>query len=181
VTDLTVALRAGWSLRLAVDEDADALRQLIEAVFGEYPGCVLEPDGLDADLASWCSYLAGLGGTGWVVTDADDVVMACVGVAPVVPDATDPRPATPGYGSVELKRLYVAASARRRGLGSALVGLVEEWAIEQGHNRVELWSDSRFADAHALYTRMGYLPTGDARELHDISRTTELRFDRQLS
>ncbi|MGZ4618494.1 MAG: hypothetical protein ACXV3F_07160 [Frankiaceae bacterium] len=42
--------------------------------------------------------------------------------------------------------------------------------------RVELWSDTRFANAHRLYERLGYVRTGRRRELHDLSRSTESEF-----
>ncbi len=180
-TDVRMPLPAGWSLRAARDADADALLTLVGGVFAEYEGCVLEPDGLDADLGAWGTYLSGLGGAGWVVVDETDRVVACVGVAPLRADAGQDSAMTPlGQRSVELKRLYVASSARRRGLGAALVELVEGWAIAHGRDRVELWSDTRFEDAHRLYSRTGYTATGDERELLDTSNTTELRFEREL-
>lgn len=162
-------LRRGWAVRPTSDDDADGLFGLIGAVFDEYDGCVLDPEGLEADLFAWERHLADAGGTGWVVTDDEDEVVACVGVVPV--DRT----------TVELKRLYVGADARRRGLGAALAALVEAWALDHGRGRVELWSDTRFVDAHRLYERLGYARTGDERELHDPSETTESRFRRDLT
>lgn len=163
-----IPLRRGWSVRRARDTDADGLLTLIGGVFDEYPGCVLDPDELDADLFAWRSHLDAYDGDGWVVVDEDDAVVACVGVAPL-----DRR-------TVELKRLYVAPAARRRGMGAALVRLVEEWARDHGRVDVELWSDTRFADAHRLYERLGYVPDGDHRQLHDPSDTTESHFVRTL-
>jgi GNAT superfamily N-acetyltransferase len=81
---------------------------------------------------------------------------------------------------VELKSLYVAAWARRRGLGAALVRLVEREARRRGAAFVELWTDTRFADAHHLYERLGYLATGEVRELGDQSNTAEFRYTREL-
>lgn len=156
-------------------DDAEGLVRLIGDVFAEYPGCVLDPEGLDADLFAWHDHLAAAGGRGWVVERAGRVV-ACVGVAPC-----DPPPAVPdGRACVELKRLYVDASVRRRGLGGALVRRVEAWAREHGADAVTLWSDTRFADAHRLYTAAGYADTGRRRELHDPSDTTEAEFVRLL-
>lgn len=167
----------GWTVRPATDGDAPGLVALIEGVFDEYPGCVLDPDGLDADLFAWRSHLDAGGGTGWVVLDDDEVVRACVGVTPVTA-------ALPGIGEavqvVELKRLYVAAAARRRGLGRALVARVEDWAREHGAGAVVLWSDTRFTDAHRLYEQAGYARTGRGRDLHDPSNTHEHEFVRLL-
>ena len=159
----------GLQVRDLHDDDAEAVIDLIGSVYAEYPGCVLDLPGVDADLPELAARLRGAGGRGWVVVDDGDVV-ACVGVAPR------------GQDRAEVKRLYVALSHRRRGLGRQLVEVVEEhasrtWAVRQ----VELWSDSRFADAHRLYTRCGYEPTGATRQLHDPSDTTELEFVHRLA
>lgn len=167
------AAALGGAVRPARDQDASALQDLIGGVFAEYPGCVLDPDGIDADLAAWSTHLQQLGGTGWVVVDGEGHVVACVGAAP----AEDRVPGLPDdVDVVELKRLYVHADARRRGLGRALVDRVEDWATDRGAGAVVLWSDTRFADAHRLYDRCGYRPTGRTRDLHDPSDTTEREF-----
>ena len=174
----------GWAVRPARDDDAAAVTALIAGVYAEYPGCVLDEAGVDSDLATWASHLAAAGGTGWVVTDGDGRVRACVGVAPTTtPPALAPAaPSAPGatVAWVELKRLYVHAAARQRGLGGALVDRVEQWGRRQGATAVVLWSDDRFDDAHRLYTRHGYVDTGRRRDLHDPSGTTEIEFVRRL-
>ncbi len=170
-----VAADLGAVVRAPDRGDADDLVALIGGVFAEYPGCVLDPDGLDADLFAWHEHLAAAGGRGWVV-ERDGRVVACVGVAPCEP----PPAVAPGTSCVELKRLYVDATARRRGLGRALVARVEAWAREHGAAAVVLWSDTRFTDAHRLYTAAGYEDTGRRRELHDPSATTEAEFVRRL-
>lgn len=154
--------------RAATDEDADALIALVGAAYDEYPGCVLDLDDLDVDLLAPASTISRIGGRWWVVTDGDRVV-GTVAAGPL--DAS---------GALELKRLYVAATHRRRGLASHLGGLVEERARELGASRVVLWSDSRFLDAHQLYARLGYVDTGERRELHDLSHTTEVGFVKAL-
>lgn len=184
---VTRAAAAGYVLRDVRDADAEGLAALIGGVFAEYPGCVLDLDGIDADLRAWASHLADRGGAGWVLEDDDGALVACVGVAPtdeLPPGATDELPAGEPQGppaAVELKRLYVHAVARRRGLGQALVGRVESWAREHGAGGVVLWSDTRFSDAHRLYTRLGYRELDARRELHDPSDTTEAAFVRWLS
>ena len=159
----------GLPLRALRPDDADAVIALIGSVYAEYPGCVMDLPGVDDDLPELAERLDAADWQGWVVTD-DDAVVACVGVAPA------------GADTAELKRLYVAASHRRRGLGRALVGLAEAHAVEVlGARTVVLWSDSRFLDAHRLYRRCGYTDTGRTRKLHDPSDTTEHRFERHLS
>jgi GNAT superfamily N-acetyltransferase len=155
-------------IRPVTDDDADGLIALVGACFDEYPGCVLDLRGLDADLLAPATEVSRRGGAWWVVERQRDIV-ATVGVGEIRED-----------GLVELKRLYVGPSARRQGLAAALVGVVEAHAIARGALAVELWSDTRFLDAHRLYERLGYLATGETRELHDPSDTTERRFRRDL-
>jgi GNAT superfamily N-acetyltransferase len=61
---------------------------------------------------------------------------------------------------VELKRLYVRRDHRGQGLATALIGLVERQAAGLGAREVELWSDTRFEDAHRRYEALGYAATG---------------------
>lgn len=150
------------------DDDAPALIALVGAAFDEHPGCVLDLTGIDADLVAPATTAAAAATAWWVVPGTEGDLHATVGCGPVI------------EGTAELKRLYVAAAARRRGLASALVRAVEVHAAARGATRVELWSDTRFTDAHALYGRLGYQPTGEDRELHDPSATTEWRFVREL-
>lgn len=152
------------------EADAEGLIALVGGVYAEYPGCVLDLPGVDADLPLMASTIAELGGEFWVVEHADDIV-ACAGWAPRQVD---------GERGVELKRLYVRADQRGAGLGAWLVGRVEAAGRAHGATVVELWSDTRFLDAHRLYTRLGYEPTGETRDLHDPSHTTEYRFFRRL-
>jgi putative acetyltransferase len=155
-------------LRPVTDEDADGVIELIGATFAEYPGCVLDLSGIDGDLLTPRQTAAATDAAWWVL-EADRRIVATIGAGPRHDD-----------GSVELKRLYVAASHRRRGLARGLVALVEAHAEQAGATSIELWSDTRFHDAHALYTALGYARTGESRDLHDPSNTTEYRFTRQL-
>lgn len=161
----------GLPVRPLGDHDSDQVIALVERAYAEYPGCVLDLPGVDADLPRLAEHLAARGGQGWVVTDGGEVV-ACVGVTPATRD---------GAPVAHLHRLYVAATHRRRGLGHALVRMVEEHASHAyGAAAVELWSDTRFTDAHRLYARCGYTATGQTRQLDDPSHTTEYRFVRHL-
>lgn len=154
-------------LRPVRDDDAAELCALIGGVYSEYPGCVLEPEGLDADLLAAAGVVARAGGAMWVVQRGAAVV-ACCGWKPQ------------GAGLVELKRLYVARSARREGLGGRLVHLVEAAARDFGATRIELWSDTRFTDAHRLYESRGYVRGTETRELHDTSNSVEQHFVKTL-
>ncbi|MFP5308587.1 MAG: GNAT family N-acetyltransferase [Actinomycetes bacterium] len=158
-------------IRPVTDADADALTALVGAAYAEHPGCVLDLPGVDADLTAPRRTFDARGGDLWVVEDADGGVVACGGWKPATVD---------GEPAVELSRLYVAARARRRGLAAWLVGQVERVGRERGAALVTLWSDTRFADAHRLYERLGYERQPGTRELHDPSDTTEYEFRRRL-
>ncbi len=163
-------------LRPVRDGDGPEVQRLIGAAWSEYPGCVLDVDGEEPWMRAPATAYAGdrdparYRGRMWVVEDTEEPDRLAASVAV--------RETAPGWA--ELKSLYVAASARRRGLGQALVWLVEREALRRQAEVVELWSDTRFTDAHRLYERLGYQPTGKTRDLHDLSNTTELHYTKDL-
>jgi putative acetyltransferase len=156
------------TIRDARDDDADALIALLGGVFAEYPGCVLDVDAEMPELRAIRSHFAERGGRMWVAAHGDRVV-GSVGFTP----SADGR-------GLELRKLYVHASARRQGLGGRLCALVEDEARRRGAGFVELWSDTRFLDAHRLYAKRGYERGPETRELHDLSATVEYFFRRAL-
>ena len=156
-------------IRSVRDEDSAELIELIGAAWAEYPGCVLDVDGEEPWLRAPASYYARNGGRMWVA-ELGGVVVGCIGLRPT---GADPD-------VVELKSLYVAASARRHGLGEVLTSLVEDEAVQRGVRAIELWTDTRFADAHRFYARLGYTRLSGDRELHDLSNTVEYPYLKQF-
>jgi GNAT superfamily N-acetyltransferase len=155
-------------VRPAVDEDSRDVIGLIGACWSEYPGCVMDVHGECPDLLAPASAYRQAGGAFWVAVDLCGTVVATVGWRPL------------GLGVIELERLYVNHRWRRKGVAAALADLVEKTAAEQGAAQVELWSDSRFSDAHRFYQRRGYSRMGPDRELGDLSRTREQHFVKAL-
>jgi putative acetyltransferase len=157
------------TVRRAVDSDADDLVTLVGSCFAEYEGCVLDTEHEMTHLLHVASHFAAASGGAWAAEALGSVVgsIAC-------------RPSE-GAGGLELQMLYVLAPWRRRGLGSRLVGLVEDEGCKRGARFVELWTDTRFTDAHRLYLSLGYDQLPDVRELHDLSATREYRFRKTLS
>ena len=154
-------------IRDGLDSDSEDLIALIASIFAEYPGCVLDVDGEAPHLRRPASAFAVWGGGLWVA-ELNGEMVGCVGFA--------------DHGeAVELKHLYVAADARRQGLGGRLTRLVEERARALGRTRVELWTDTRFIDGHRLYERLGYERGPETRALHDLSRTTEYFYSKLLA
>lgn len=92
------------------------------------------------------------------VDNADEVLGSVTVVPPGTPYAEISEP-----GEVEFRMLAVAAAARGRGVGEALVRAVIERARAAGAARVVLSSSEKMLAAHRLYERLGFtrLPARD--------------------
>jgi GNAT superfamily N-acetyltransferase len=66
-----------------------------------------------------------------------------------------------GDATAEVKRMWVAPEARRRGLGRRLLAALEEAARAAGHDRVVLDTSARQPEALALYLAAGYAEVPD--------------------
>ena len=157
----------GVRIREARDEDADDLIALVGACFDEYPGCVLDVDGEIPELRRIASAFRAWGGEFWVAESAG-CALASIGWVPS------------GEG-IELRKLYVDASLRRKGLAHRLCERVEQTGRQRGAAWVELWSDTRFETAHRLYEKRGYRRGRETRELHDLSDTVEYYYRLDLA
>jgi ribosomal protein S18 acetylase RimI-like enzyme len=162
------------ALRPAEDRDAQDLFGLLTLCFAEYPGCYTDPHEDMPDLVrpgQWGQRERGgrkLGGEFLVLEDETGRVCASMAVD------------FPGPAMAELHRLYVRPDCRRRGIAAALVHRAEGIARMGGAARLVLWSDTRFADAHRLYTRLGYAQGHARRALGDISNSEEYDFTKAL-
>jgi GNAT superfamily N-acetyltransferase len=154
-------------IRPVADSDSAGLIELIGAIWRSYPGIVFDVDAELPELKGLASAYERAGGAGWVAERSGRIV-GCVGVAP---SRTSRR--------WEILKLYVAADERRRGLARKLTALAESWARDQGATAIELWTDTRFIEAHAFYRAQGYVQEG-WRQLQDLSRTSEYRFHKSL-
>ena len=170
-------------VRDARDGDAEGLIALIGSVFSEYPGVVLDVDGEMPHLRRIASAYAGWGGRFWVA-ERGAGILGCIGIAdaaaPATPYLPDHLVSAHPPGDAEIHHLYVHREARRSGLGGRLLALAEAEAVRRGCDRIVLWSDTRFEDAHGFYLRRGYVQQPETRDLHDLSNTTEYHFVREL-
>ena len=160
---------AAVTFRDARDEDSWELIGLIAACWAEYPGCILDVHGEEPWLLAPATAHREQGGGRLWVAELDGRLVASVALKPTAEAST-----------VALKSLYVARTARRRGLGERLVSLVETEARARGATFVELWTDTRFHDAHHLYARLGYVHGPHTRELRDLSRSVEYYYRKAL-
>ena len=152
----------------ARDEHANELIELIGPIFAEYPGVLFDVDGEMPELRAIATSFAAMKGEFWTAFDHEQLV-GCVGYV-----------ATADGAGVELRKLYVAKSQRRRGLANRLCDLVEATARRRDAGHVELWSDVEFTAAHRFYEARGYQRDGRQRELHDSSDTVEYYFRLEL-
>lgn len=163
------AQAAAQTFRPARDEDAQDLFGLLSLCFAAYPGCFVDPHDDLPDLLAPGQSFAAKGGAFWVAEDERGRVCACAAL-----DFPEP-------GTAEMHRLYVRPDQRRRGLARRLIAEAEALAGSRGAGRMVLWSDTRFTDAHRLYTSLGYAGGEVTRDLGDISGSVELFFEKRLS
>ena len=150
-------------------ETAPEVIELIHRVFDEY-GFIWDPEDEFPDLLAEeqaFPYRSPIGGM-WVMRDEDGTLVGSVAAERV------------DGPTVELHRLYLDAHLRGQGLGRKLFEAGLEWAREHGAWRIELWSDTRFEDAHRLYERLGFVKT-ETRELDDVNNTVEFKYERDIS
>ena len=143
-------------------EHEDALIALIEKVYAEY-GQRLELATLDSDLLRINKVYAPPAGTFQVLMDGEKLI-GSVAVKKC------------GKKEAELKRVFLAPSYRRRGLGRKLSLWAYEWARERGCKKMMIWSDTEFEAAHHLYRGLGAEDTGRRRTLGGVNDVAEFLF-----
>ena len=58
--------------------------------------------------------------------------------------------------TIELKRVFVHTEYQGRGIGSRLVSLLMEWAIELGYKKMVLETGELLAESCAVYKKLGF-------------------------
>ena len=149
-------------VRDAVDADSKGVIRLIADIFDEYEGMILDVDREEPELRALASSFERF----WVLERGGEVC-GCIAC-------------THKGDHLELKKLYHAKGVRGRGLGSRLIGLVEDHARAVGVTRIEMWSDTRFETAHGVYEHLGYARSSHTRDLNDLSHTTEYQFTKTV-
>ncbi len=168
------------TIRPATDADSGQVVSLIAACWVRYPGNVLDIQGEEPGLRAVASHHAVKGGRFWVASlafpqTASPQTEWITGCAGVVPTPHNPE------AQAELLKMYVHPRLRRQGLARRLAALPEAAAREWRATAIDLWSDTRFREAHAFYQALGYTQTGETRDLHDLSNSTEYRFIKPLT
>jgi putative acetyltransferase len=144
-----------FRLRPATSADGEAIRRVVFGVLREY-GLAPDPEGTDADLADiGASYLRG--GAFEVLVDSAERVVGTIGLAPLASQRC------------ELRKFYLIAPLRGRGLGKRLLRHAINRARELGFTRIELETLSVLTTAARLYESFGFVPC----EPHHVSTRTD--------
>ena len=137
-------LRDGRIVRLRPGGyDSPVARALVAAVQQEYVVRYGGPDEAVVDPAEFVPP-AGL----FLVAEVDGAPVGCAAWRVHAP------------GVVEVKRVFVAPTARRLGLAQVLMDAMEASALAAGHRSVVLNTGDRQPEAIALYRRRGYRSAG---------------------
>lgn len=153
-----------WRLRRAEPGDEPALSLVAAATFLETYAGVVPRDDMVAHCATKCSaaYFAE-----WLGR-ADHVVTLCEhpdGAAPLGFAALTPPdfPIAFGPETIELRRIYVLATAHGSGLGAALMERAVADARTLGRTRLALGVHPGNARARAFYERHGFRVVGERK------------------
>ena len=124
---------------------------VVQELFREYARNIeldLSYQGFEAELQSLPGEYALPRGALLICVSAVGLPLGCVGLRPLI----EP-------GSCELKRMYVRASARGRGVGRALAMAAIAAAERAGYLRMYLDTLPTLTAARALYQKLGFVPT----------------------
>ena len=133
------------SLRSAKPSDCKAIEALVFGVLADY-GLQGDPEGTDRDLADLDGAYLKSGGVFDVLIGEAGEVVGTVGLSRIS-DLT-----------CELRKMYLARSARGQGEGRRLLLHVLARAQQLGFRRVELETASVLREAIALYVAHGFKP-----------------------
>jgi GNAT superfamily N-acetyltransferase len=156
------------TIRAGEDADADGFIALIGACWAEYPGCVMDLDAEVPELRALATYMQGKEGALWTA-EAGGRVVGVVGTY------------SEGAGTWAISRMYVDRACRGTGLADRLLDGAEAHAIAAGAQRLELWTDTRFARAHRFYERRSYVRSGPIRSLGDLSHSIEFHYAKPVA
>ncbi len=135
-----------FTIRPAENRDVDQIKGVVFGVLREY-GLQPDPAGTDADLNDVEASYAGRGGSFQVVEDGVGRLVGTVGLMPL-----DGRRA-------ELRKMYLHASVRGRGLGRRLLEAMLAEASRLGYEEICLQTNSVLKEAVSLYRKYGFEPS----------------------
>lgn len=151
------------SIRLASDEDGEAIAALVASVFAEYPGCLFVPEEMP-EFAAVATHYRAKGGTIWVAERGARLIGSFAIMASGAP------------ATFELSKVYLDRTARGLGIAGRLYGEALAFAKARSASRLELFTDTKFTDGHRFYERLGFQRLPGERFLGDASDTWEFHY-----
>jgi GNAT superfamily N-acetyltransferase len=130
----------------ATNRDLDTIHRLVDAALREHEGLRLLLSSSDFDLTDIELNYHQRGGSFELLVGPDSGVVGVLGWRPA------------GDAVVELKKLYLAFSARGQGLGRLALERVVVAARALGSRAVVLETSAALKPANRLYTRFGFVP-----------------------
>lgn len=127
-------------------EDRDTAYTVIQTALAEY-GLRPEPEGTDRDARYVEQYYWQTGGEFWVV-EREGILVGTGGYYPLQREV----------GMAEIRKMYLAKSARGQGLGKVLLRQLESAIATQGYTQIWIETASVLKEAVALYESFGYQP-----------------------
>lgn len=152
---------------MALAGEGAAAADVVHEVYDEY-GFIWEADGYHSDLYQLGTAYLKPGDAFFVAVDSTTARL--VGTAALVRFEPVPSGDTVHLldetvrvagADCSLERLYVRKDARRAGLGRVLMQRTIDFAKSRGAQRLEIWSDKRFVEAHRLYQAFGAVVVGE--------------------
>lgn len=138
----------GYQLRLGTHSEQHVLLQFMQMTYEElYPGNDYQH--LQTVIDQYWSTQTPF----WLVSPLTDIQdnVGCLWLGTAIDQIT-------GEAYTHLFLLYVCPDSRRQGMGTALLGIAEEWAMQQGDRQMGLQVFSNAQAAISLYEKFGYRP-----------------------
>ncbi len=149
-------------IREAHDGDGEAVAGLIRTVFDEYKaeGAFFIREAFP-ELKSIATYFRNRGGRFWLAHEGNRLI-GCFGIV-----------VHRGRGTGEFLKVYLHRDSRGCGVAKRLFDRALHYARDRGIATIELWTDTRFADGHRFYERLGFVRVPGLRAVHDASHSLE--------
>lgn len=150
--------------RKATAEDSGAIKKILKKTFEEYE--IDLPAGYSfADIENLEEEYLNSGGD-FIVLIREQRIIGFFALPPS------------GNNGAELKRLYLTAGERGKGLGQYLLSLALKTAAQSGYDRMQLETTTRFVQAVGLYRKFGFKknPGATLAPGHDIGLVLDLGF-----
>jgi putative acetyltransferase len=145
-------------VRKATDADGPLVQPIVYAALIAY-GLEPDPQGVDKDLAApYTSYEAANQGIFWVVVDAsnESVVGSFALHCDLSSSSSPPHASCSGSGVAELRKMYLAESARGKGVGRACLMYAIAQARQMKCSKLMLETASVLKEAIQMYTSAGF-------------------------